>query len=243
MNNFDLDVHLGDDVLINNDYKTMFLNIAEEYKNLVPTGVPLGYKKIEIKFDVSGPMCVINYLPNHYLIFLNLDVASRYYDQACYQFAHELTHIYCCPNKNSRFVEGICMMASLYFLDYLSVRWLEHPPYSNWKEYAVNFSEYKDGVIRGINMDLGEYSDLSNIFFEAEDYANQNERNLQKIFAKKVLPIFQEDKTIWKILPEFAKLSDFSNNGKINFNEFLGSIYDPNTKDGLRKILTNINDA
>ena len=144
-----LSVKLDQDGSLNDDIKAVLIGIIDKYENLVPQGPPLGYKEIEIM--PGGPMCTINFLPKYYQILLSSNAKSRFYCQVAYQFAHELCHIYCDPRIFNRFIESICELSSLYFLEYLSNKWGIDPPYPHWKSYARISSGPAPGFPRGKN--------------------------------------------------------------------------------------------
>lgn len=240
-----LEISLINNESINNDFGVVFRDILNKYRILIPIGPPLGYKKIKVKLDKEkGPMCVTNYLPYHYLILLNLTIESRYYNQATYQFAHELCHIYCNPYVSNRFIESICMMSSWYFLDYLHAKWLKNPPYPNWKSYAQRFIDYKNREIEKIDLNLDEYSDVRNILklIENKNYSSDNERNLQRIAAETLLQIFQKSKKSWLLLPELRRLPNFKyldpvSHSQIDWDKFSETIRDNNLKDVFKEIM------
>ena len=212
-----LSVKLDQDGSLNDDIKAVLIGIIDKYENLVPQGPPLGYKEIEIM--PGGPMCTINFLPKYYQILLSSNAKSRFYCQVAYQFAHELCHIYCDPRIFNRFIESICELSSLYFLEYLSNKWGIDPPYPHWKSYAQNFATYKTERINTIRLDLKEYSDIRNIMKETGQLDSVEERNLQLIAAKELLPIFQGDSKAWLLLADFGR---FSKPQPKAYNELVG---------------------
>jgi hypothetical protein len=108
-----LNVSISNNESINNDILTVCKEITEHYKTLVPNGPPLERKPLHIIYNPSTPITSINDLPQHYTI--GLATNERFYAQIAFQFAHELTHIYCDPRITNWFIESICEMASLYF--------------------------------------------------------------------------------------------------------------------------------
>ena len=45
-------------------------------------------------------------------------------------------------------------MASLYFLEYLSNKWITEPPFANWRDYAAKFDEYRVDRIQKVKNNL-----------------------------------------------------------------------------------------
>lgn len=137
-----LNINLAEDEILNNDLTAVISDVAKKYVTLIPEGPPLGYKNIEVKTDKDrGPMCVTNFLPEQYQILLNTE--DRDYCRVVYQLSHEMCHIYCNPTVSNRFIESICELSSLCFLEYLGEKWQIDPPFPNWRDYAPNFMAYK----------------------------------------------------------------------------------------------------
>ncbi len=212
-----LNIKLDRDISLNADIGAVLVDITKGYEMLIPQGPPLGYKEIEV--IPGGPMCAIDFLPKYYQIQLNSDSKSRFYCQIAYQCAHELCHIYCDPLISNRFVESICELSSLYFLEYLGNKWQTSPPYPHWKNYAPNFVTYKTKRTDEIKADLGEYSDIGNVIRMTNQLGTMEERNLQSLTAKELFPIFQRYPQSWLLLADFGR---FSKPQPKTYNELVG---------------------
>lgn len=135
---------------------------------------PLGVKPIVIRTAPDNiPRCCLDVrILEQYPINLTC-LTARYYDQLVYQFAHEMCHIYMKPHNwnqvaqfifdtpqpngkipwNNWFAESMCFTMSYLCLRKLAEKWGRHPPYPQWKNYALNFAQYRQN---DINKHLGE---------------------------------------------------------------------------------------
>lgn len=204
-----LNISLSNNASINNDILAVCTGITEHYKILIPSGPPLGFKPLHVIYNPSTPITFVDGLPNYYTIGLTTN--ERYYAQIAYQFAHELTHIYCDPRITNWFIEAICEMTSLYFLEYLASKWQTNPPYENWKEYAERFNEYRRNRIEEVKNNLSisnstEYQEkLESILMTINEPYN---RDYNTIIALKIIDIFKKDKTSWTMLPFVGQATD-----------------------------------
>ena len=87
-------------------------------------------------------------------IVMKLDTEDYLWCQYVYQFSHEFCHILSgfedrAWKRNNWFEETVCEVASLFVLRRLSEVWADHPPYSNWQQYAPEFRRYAQGVMDG----------------------------------------------------------------------------------------------
>lgn len=211
-----LNVSINNNAAINNDILAVCQSITEHYQILIPSGPPLGNKNLHIVHNPSTPITFVKGLPQYYAIGITSN--ERFYSQTAYQFAHEITHIYCDPRITNWFIESLCEMASLYFLEYLSEKWETTPPYPNWNDYAPNFKNYKEERVKKVTERLGinNEDDLENkLRGVLEMIATPYDRDSNTVIALKLLSIFKENRGAWALLPLVGQasnmvLSDYS---------------------------------
>ncbi len=114
-------------------------------------------------------------------IVVQLNTQDRYWCQYAYQFAHEFCHVLCGFEDdykgNQWFEESLCECASLYVLRRLSVAWARTPPFPGWREYAPNFRQYADEVMK-------KFEDVSDA--SMADYVKRNRAELAKNPADRI---------------------------------------------------------
>ncbi len=204
-----LNITISQNNTLNNDIKAVCKDITEHYKILIPDGPPLGNNPLNVIYNSSSPITIVNGLPNNYIIGLNVD--DRYYSQIVFQFAHELTHIYCDPRITNWFIESLCEMASLYFLEFMTDKWATDPPFPQWKEYAPNFLDYKNNYIIEVKRNL-EITENTNLDEMLEDklsiLTGPTNRDVNTLIALYLLRIFKNNKNAWKLLPHIGQMTD-----------------------------------
>lgn len=203
-----LNISLSRDENINRDILVVCREITAQYKKLIPFGPPLGQKLLYVIYNPSMPITFLNGLPHYYMIGLTTN--ERYYTQIAYQFAHELTHIYCDPRITNWFIESICEMAALYFLDYLSIKWSTNPPFKHWRDYAMKFSDYKYNIIEEVKSKFSIKNDqeLQSTFISIIRTINEPfNRNYNTIIALKLSKLFK-DNNAWLLLRHIGKSTD-----------------------------------
>jgi hypothetical protein len=239
-----LTISLNKDASICNDIKAVCVDISEHYKTLIPDGPPLGYKQLSIIYNPSMPMTFVNGLPTNYSIGLSEN--GRLYNQIAYQFAHELTHIYCDPRVTNWFIESVCEMASLYFLEYLANKWKTSPPYPMWQDYASKFSDYGENRIQEVlsSFKIANASDIDYQFKNiTATISEPYNRNANTIIAIKLIDIFKNNINAWKILPLLGQCTDkilsdgcFHENSILDFGKLVSFV-----SAGERKIAEDLN--
>lgn len=204
-----LTISLNTDASICSDIKAVCTDITDHFKILVPDGPPLGLKPLFVIHNPTTPITILNGLPANYSIGLTEN--GRLYNQIAYQFTHELTHIYCDPRVTNWFIESICEMASLYFLEYLANKWITSPPYPMWQDYASNFSDYGENRIKEVisSFKIANASDIDYQFKNITTTISEPyNRNANTIIAIKLIDIFKKNTNAWKILPLLGKCTD-----------------------------------
>lgn len=154
----------------------------------------------------DSPMCLrqIN------TILLNCDIHT--WNQAAYQFSHELCH-FMIPNNvtdNYRwFEESICETASLYFLRLLTHLWLNNNVNLKTTDgalYAYLFTEYAENAShKAVPFNLHDVSAIDGL--KADCY--QRDKNCY--IANLILPIFNKHPNLWKSVPYLSSVSSSEN--------------------------------
>jgi len=142
---------------------------------------------------------------------IGLTVNEGLYNQVAYQFAHELTHIYCDPRTTNWFIESICEMASLYFLEYLSNKWMTEPPFEYLKNYSAKFNEYKLNRIQKVksNLSISDETKFQEKFTSILNTINEPyNRDNNTIIALRLLEIFKKNNIAWTLLPFIGYATD-----------------------------------
>ncbi|MCF8219189.1 MAG: hypothetical protein K9I29_06045 [Bacteroidales bacterium] len=209
---------------VNNDNPFIHVVLSEvsnKFRNLIPAGPPLGQKEVRV-YSGRKPQTNSDTSHGHYRIYLTPSGSN--YRKFVFQFAHELMHIYIDPRITNWFIESICEMSSLYFLEYLGQKWKGNPPYPNWKSYAREFNNYKTLAIRetkdhykgSFNSDILYLYDpiISQVNFQEE--IEPNDRNRNRVIACKLIQIFRHNETAWHLIPLIGQ----SNNKEIIPNTF-----------------------
>jgi hypothetical protein len=168
--------------------------------------------------------------PTNPTIYRN-DVGDRIYltpvdkrwDQLSYQFSHELCHhVFNTPDDNNDpygwLEESFCELASIIVLRNMADRWKNNPPYSNWKNYSKVLKNNVDGVTNDISCQINiPFSTwLSDNFQDLK--TNRYDRARNKTVALKLLPHFEKDPYLWRIIHFYRNVSY---SGKTTMEEFL----------------------
>lgn len=135
------------------------------------------------------------------LIFLDVD-AGRW-NQAAFQFSHELCH-YMIPEGVPRDLkwleEAVCEAASLFFLPIVGSLWSSSPSISH-QMYAPLFSSYVGKLMQNICVhDLTSPS--VHKYLQRERY----DRKLNRYIASRFLPSFSEMPQLWTTVPLLARI-------------------------------------
>lgn len=150
-------------------------------------------------------------------IFLNVSPFAPdggpgcYWSQFIYQFSHEFCHYMNWGHVVQPlrwFEETLCELASHFFLIKSAEQWIHNAPYPNWSSYSSNLIAYEINT-RG-NIESFDTSDLLNHSSEVirSLEGNEYQRSKNRYVAIKLLPLFEENPTLWKIVPFLTTLSD-----------------------------------
>ena len=144
--------------------------------------------------------------------------------QIAFQLSHEFCHLMIGKEVISNlrwFEESIAEVASLFFMTQLSPVWknigiLGHP-------------EYADSIVQYVQQRLD--TDTTHLSFSLVEIGNPSSaiwkylkgepynREINKHIAKKLLPIFNANPLLWKIIPELGNLSPHDSLGE-SFSEW-----------------------
>jgi len=186
-------------------------DIVEEFDRLIPTGPPLDFQTIELVNDeISGPTFYWPRGRDFYKIALN--VSDVNYNQIAFQFAQELTRIYCDPRMRSWFIQLISHICALYSLDFLAHKWENNPPNKELKDYWYNFDSYKSNLLGAAfsKVDIVKYQVANEwVQYQVNKLRRKDKINRGKllIIAYELLPMFKEYPESWQIIPYIGKCS------------------------------------
>lgn len=186
-------------------------DIVEEFDRLIPTGPPLGFKRLElINDEVVGPTFYWPRGQDFYKIALNISDVN--YNQTAFQFSQGLCRIYCDPRMRSWFIQLVSHLCGLYALDFLAHKWDKSPPNDDLKEYWYNFDSYKSNLLGAAfsKVDIVKYQVANEwVQYQVNKLRQKDKINRGKllIIAYELLPMFKEHPESWQILPFVGKCS------------------------------------
>lgn len=134
-------------------------------------------------------------------IIVKLDTTGRLWSQYSFQFGHELCHIMCGFDDNDTgnlwFEESLCELSSLYTLRRMGEEWKTHPPYSNWKSYAVHLTEYAQKRID--DHPLPKDATLAGWYRDNAEVLRRNatDRERNTVVAVALLAMFEKEPAHW----------------------------------------------
>ncbi len=161
-----------------------------------------GFAPIIVKRSKSGPITLYRRGEGNEHI-VRLDTRDKAWAQLAFQFSHEFCHIVCnyreARNPQLWFEETMCECASLYSLRRMAEEWTTEPPYSNWKSYSASLARYADDRIK-TQEDRKE--SVAHFYKDnlAELERKGTNRELNKYFATKLLPLFETTPAAWQSL-------------------------------------------
>lgn len=136
---------------------------------------------------------------------------SCYWSQFIYQFSHEFCHYMNFGHviqKMRWFEECLCELASHFFLIQSFHTWQTSPPYETWKAYAPYLREYQVSATRhDAKFDITELSNESS-FLRKSLESNEYNRDYNRHIALKMLPLFLQTPSLWKIVPSLVKMKE-----------------------------------
>ena len=177
-----VDVRLSDDPQVNGDLSLAALSAAEEFITLFSIPPPAGIRPVSILYPSDGrPRTVSTPDTTRYKVYLL--VTNHDYRRLVYQLGHELCHIFADPRRSNWFVESCCAMAAQVLLCRMSKLWLNNPLRADWRNYAPEFQQYAQNVIR-----------------DARQADQPNPRQGQVLNAEILRPLFDESLENWNAL-------------------------------------------
>lgn len=144
------------------------------------------------------------------IIFLSVPTISdgnynREYNKYVYQYAHELCHHIIkddVPQNLRWFEESLCEMSSYFFLYKLTEAWEQNPPHENWRDYARYFGEFAFNLSSmACKFDIHEIKAIYNPLS-----TNEYQRDINKVIANALLPIFQNNPSLWNSIIFLSKI-------------------------------------
>jgi hypothetical protein len=143
--------------------------------------------------------------PGRYVVQLN--VRGNFWARLAYQFGHEYCHVLADPttwsDRQARFAwveEALCETGSLFALRSMAKSWAVNPPYSNWRAYASSLEAYEAEHVSDPVRSLPNGVKFTDWFREHMPLleADPNRRDDNTIIAKKLLRVFEADRTAWR---------------------------------------------
>ena len=158
-----------------------------------------------------------------------------YWCQIIYQYAHEFCHLLIpepIPLNFKWFEESICDLASLFFLQVLSEKWITFfPEYTNFQNHIA---KYITDLSTGTPFPLELLSDTNTdiyLYLSNEPY----NRAMNRFFALQIFPVFKSHHSLWKAVPQLCDGADSS-----SFLEYLQSWKQNTIQDCINKIISKI---
>lgn len=192
--------------------------------------------KLEIINDRNRDSPINLYHDN--IIYLNFS-SNLLYSQIAYQIGHEYCHRLINRNEDQPYLwfeEIICQCSSRYTLKKLSQMKLK----GNFKNYELNYLRYYNDLFDSKNVKSFSLKNLldqnnkypSELLSEIILECDSNHRPLHQYAASFLTPIFNNDFSLWTLVPEF-KYFDIANTLRENLMELY---YKTNHK-GIIKII------
>lgn len=188
-------------------YRSIIHDIIEEYHLL---GI----------YRTQLPPTVVCYHPDYPLCsnsgdYRHLFISSvgTYWAQFVFQFAHVCCHHLIDGPMDGELItsfwleESICEMSSRYMLLKLAERWVKNISFPPFRNYSPSMRKYEEDRRNGTMKIEGS---LSQWLSSQMDVLSQPvyHRDLYDSIAQYLLPYFQTDPNLWKLLPHLKRVSD-----------------------------------
>lgn len=138
---------------------------------------------------------------------IQLTARDTRWAQFAYQFSHEFCHVlsnyeHLQENPNNWFHETICELASVFTLRRMAERWLTHPPYPHWTDYARELARYVEECLSHKKRQLPAGMTLSTWLLSEEEGLRKDRylRDKNAVVAYSLLPIFEDDPAGWNAI-------------------------------------------
>ena len=186
------------------EYRRVVSDIVLEYEQLghnPDDNIPV----IILHSPFDYPMC--SNVGDHRKIFLA--TKDNFWCQLAYQFAHEYCHhLINGPMDGEKissfwFEESICEMSSIYFMRRIAQKWIaNNTPILNVYAFSVlNYCEDNWACAPMVNGLSSWIHDNISILSEPNYH-----RDMYKVIAKSLYPLFASCPTIWKLLPYLKRV-------------------------------------
>ena len=154
---------------------------------------------------------------------INLTVRERDCCKFSYRFAYEFCHVISGHdnlrnNPNNWFHETICELASVFTMRRMAERWLAHPPYQNWADYARHLAQYADDLVARAAKNMPSDSEFKQWLSSREDdlRGDTYRRNDNAVIACRLLPVFEDDPRGWNAVTKFPT-------AELEFSDYLAA--------------------
>lgn len=186
-------------------YKKIICDIVLEFEQL-------GYNPIDkmlitiVHSPYNYPMC--STIGDSRVIFLI--TKDNLWSQLSYQFAHEYCHHLIDGPMDGEtcssfwFEEAVCELSSIYFMRRIAQKWIDNAiPILN--DYATHIMKYCEDNWS----DVPHIDNLSSWLQDNESVLSESKyhRDLYKVIAKSLYPLFEKHPSIWKLLPYLKRVS------------------------------------
>lgn len=179
------------------------------------------------------PMCCC--AGESHMIFLQTN--DDYWCQYIYQFAHEFCHHVIAGSLDGElkssfwFEESICELASCFILEMLVPRFHSFESCNLLQAYSPNVKTYlSDHLSRIPDIDIELKQWINNNLLRLQE--PKYHRDLYAILAKRLLPVFIKNPTLWKLLPYIKRVDE---DNYLDFGHWIKCVIKPQIPD----ILTN----
>ncbi|MCY4654690.1 MAG: hypothetical protein OXC95_16190 [Dehalococcoidia bacterium] len=107
-------------------------------------------------------------------------------------------------NPNNWFHEALCELASVFTLRRMAKTWPTHPPYPNWRDYAVHLADYAAERLSYEESQLPKGQTLRSWLCDKENELREDpyQRQLNGVAAYSLLPLFEANPTGWNAIPD-----------------------------------------
>jgi hypothetical protein len=144
---------------------------------------------------------------------VGLEVRGRDWRRYIFQFAHELCHLTIgndVPSTIRWFEESICALASLFFTIKVGYAWEVNPPYLEWQGYYSNILTYITNMITTTPVTVPKNETFASFFSKQLEFlaSHYYERDINRLCAIYLLPIFNKTPALWKDVPLISKLNE-----------------------------------
>jgi hypothetical protein len=174
-----------------------------------------------VVYPKGGPITLFRRGPCGEIV-IRLNTGKTFWAQYAFQFAHEFCHVLCGydvdNHGNDWFEESLCELASIFVLRRMGQTWQTGPPFDHWKSFAPHLTSYAEDLIEPCR--LGDGKTLAEWYGQHAEglRAPAASRDLNRVVAVALLPIFEESPEHWEAV---GHLNDASPDKPQPFAQFL----------------------